>query len=326
MSFTRLNYALIFLGLIIGILASPNVLVVLSADHHLQNHTIVEINVYRTVIVLLCFLNLAGITLWPRFAHRHFLKSVQDDFRNWRAPDLNITRRIAIFGLSGLSLCTLLVFIIAFASREHFEKSWFHILVDESGIIETTQALFLLVAGLMQIKVAGSAFLRSRAISNLIGMMFGVLLVICFAEELSWGQHIFGFSTPDSLAELNTQGEFNLHNIGSYWFNHFVIVAMCLYLCVLPVLGSLNALFIYPFDRMCVPIPPLETIPFVIMAMAMDEHAAIAKYWGTTHWRLSEGRELIIDLILLIVVVNMHGYCQQTERVTNTAATVSTRR
>ena len=35
-------------------------------------------------------------------------------------------------------------------------------------------------------------------------------------EELSWGQHLFGWATPESIASLNDQGETNLHNTSSW--------------------------------------------------------------------------------------------------------------
>jgi hypothetical protein len=42
---------------------------------------------------------------------------------------------------------------------------------------------------------------------------FMVLAGIVFAgEEISWGQRIIGFSTPEHLSEVNTQHELNLHN------------------------------------------------------------------------------------------------------------------
>ena len=42
------------------------------------------------------------------------------------------------------------------------------------------------------------------------------MMFVGFGEEISWGQRIFGFSTPDSLAEINVQTEFNLHNIDMF--------------------------------------------------------------------------------------------------------------
>jgi hypothetical protein len=32
-------------------------------------------------------------------------------------------------------------------------------------------------------------------------------------EEISWGQRIIGFETPETLVRINTQDEFNVHNI-----------------------------------------------------------------------------------------------------------------
>ncbi len=52
----------------------------------------------------------------------------------------------------------------------------------------------------------------------------GWVLVVTLAslyltgEELSWGQHLFGWTTPESLLSVNDQGETNLHNISS-WFD-----------------------------------------------------------------------------------------------------------
>ena len=36
-----------------------------------------------------------------------------------------------------------------------------------------------------------------------------------FLEEISWGQHIISFNTPEILKNINNQNEFNLHNISN---------------------------------------------------------------------------------------------------------------
>jgi hypothetical protein len=35
-------------------------------------------------------------------------------------------------------------------------------------------------------------------------------------EEISWGQRIFGFKTPEPLAQVNKQDELNLHNLSIF--------------------------------------------------------------------------------------------------------------
>ena len=44
-----------------------------------------------------------------------------------------------------------------------------------------------------------------------LGMAF--LFFFGAGEEISWGQRIFGFKTPEGLAEVNKQDELNLHNL-----------------------------------------------------------------------------------------------------------------
>ena len=41
-------------------------------------------------------------------------------------------------------------------------------------------------------------------------------------EEISWGQRILGFETPESLSEVNRQEEFNLHNLSAWEASEFL--------------------------------------------------------------------------------------------------------
>ena len=80
----------------------------------------------------------------------------------------------------------------------------------------------------MLIPLAGSAValiaffsVRSEA-SPQIWVYLLILAAGCFyiaGEEMSWGQHFFGWATPEGWAEMNRQQETNLHNVSS-WFNH----------------------------------------------------------------------------------------------------------
>lgn len=46
----------------------------------------------------------------------------------------------------------------------------------------------------------------------------GLALVFFFgaAEEISWGQRILGFETPEPMSQVNRQEEFNLHNLSAW--------------------------------------------------------------------------------------------------------------
>lgn len=65
-------------------------------------------------------------------------------------------------------------------------------------------------------------FLRARKLldkkwtslaKQLIYLGMALLFFFGAGEEISWGQRIFGFKTPDSLAQVNKQDELNLHNL-----------------------------------------------------------------------------------------------------------------
>ena len=86
----------------------------------------------------------------------------------------------------------------------------------ELGLIElATPLLSIIGAGY------GIALVRDLAREGLSKLLvWGALLTLAciyFAgEELSWGQHLFGWSTPESVARLNDQQETNLHNMSSW--------------------------------------------------------------------------------------------------------------
>ncbi len=86
-------------------------------------------------------------------------------------------------------------------------------LYHESGAIEWVTVVFLLV-GIFY--AAGALrFVIGRGVRWLCGWVVLLLLgAVYFAgEELSWGQHVFQWGTPEEWRRLNDQQETNLHNV-----------------------------------------------------------------------------------------------------------------
>jgi hypothetical protein len=94
----------------------------------------------------------------------------------------------------------------------------------EDGIIENlTAVLFLLASIAMGIATWRHPIARSkRSRWRLFFLLGWVLLFFVFAgEEISWGQRIFGFKTPDFLKDnRGGQDELNVHNVA--WVNEFM--------------------------------------------------------------------------------------------------------
>jgi len=85
----------------------------------------------------------------------------------------------------------------------------------EDGLLENLSALFFAAASVF-------FFIAAKKISSLYGggwktiamtVAWALLMFVFFGEEISWGQRIFDFSTPEKLSEINLQNEFNIHNI-----------------------------------------------------------------------------------------------------------------
>jgi hypothetical protein len=108
----------------------------------------------------------------------------------------------------------LVLFVIVGSYSIYFflDVEQLHSLGDEDKFFEWATAFSLLAAGVMfflhYLKVV--YHLKSR---NLFLLALAILMFIGFGEEISWGQRIFNFSTPESLKEINEQKEVSLHNI-----------------------------------------------------------------------------------------------------------------
>lgn len=87
---------------------------------------------------------------------------------------------------------------------------------SENGPHETLQFLIMVGAVLIAAKALSEKKIRrSPWISGwFVAAFLGSFYVA--GEEISWGQHIFEWSSPDFWKQINDQGETNLHNTSSW--------------------------------------------------------------------------------------------------------------
>ncbi|RJP32507.1 MAG: hypothetical protein C4527_06005 [Candidatus Omnitrophota bacterium] len=97
---------------------------------------------------------------------------------------------------------------------------YFHYIIkSESGYIEHSTFLLLIPAFLMAFwMVAHRRHFPHRWLGAWI-LVLGLGAFYFAGEEVSWGQHYFGWLTPDWWAALNDQGETNIHNTSDL-FDH----------------------------------------------------------------------------------------------------------
>ena len=83
----------------------------------------------------------------------------------------------------------------------------------ESGILETAQFIFMVMGLAIAVQLLLDPFVRRRPLILAFTAIAALACLYIGGEEVSWGQHIFFWQSPDLVTEVNGEGEFSLHNI-----------------------------------------------------------------------------------------------------------------
>ena len=141
------------------------------------------------------------------------------------------------------------LFVACWGSFFYLPPHLIDLVAIEDGPVENASALFWFSSSMLM----GAAFFRSRVIWHL---LLAIVFFLCFGEEISWGQRVLGFSTPEYFQHRNLQGEFNIHNLEFFdrrgssrpgiWQNFFSLgrlfsIFWFAYFCVLPRIFSVSS-------------------------------------------------------------------------------------
>ncbi len=158
---------------------------------------------------------------------------------------------------------------IAQVSPEYFRDEF----AAEDRLVENGTAIFLLVAALVLLRRAARFAGQGIRIAAGLTVLYALLFVFAAGEEISWGQRIFGWGTPEFFAENNYQNETSLHNltVGGYrlgrtLFGSVLTAVLLLYLVVLPLLYTRVAAIARLADRLAVPVPRLHHGAIAVLA------------------------------------------------------------
>jgi hypothetical protein len=123
----------------------------------------------------------------------------------------------------------------------------------------------VLYAGGLVLALGILRHLLSRG-KHLLALLYGGLclgLFFMIGEELSWGQRIFDWETPASLAENNKQEESNLHNIlGVEAAFKWVQLLVGAYGAVLPLVLVRARIGVRARRRLRWLVPPVTLVPY----------------------------------------------------------------
>jgi hypothetical protein len=127
---------------------------------------------------------------------------------NDAARDWDVSQRTVV----AIAVAPLLVLLVGVAAALA-GKGPYKMLTREDGIAEWLQVFFYAPSlGICAVVTHRLRRMGERG-AALIYLVVCIGLVFLIGEELSWGQRIFGWGTPEVFTESNKQDETNLHNL-----------------------------------------------------------------------------------------------------------------
>ncbi len=153
--------------------------------------------------------------------------------------------------------------------------------------MEYLTAVWFLLAGFL---LFGTAWLEPNFFRRGVYLLGGMAMVFAAGEEISWGQRIFGFATPDFLLPWNYQKEFNVHNISDRGFDPIYRNGAFL-LCL-----ATSAAFFFRKDRLLgIPFPSiLLTLGFLVIL----SHHSVSGLRDLLHFTVLKESGLLLLLLI----------------------------
>ena len=135
-----------------------------------------------------------------------------ESFSTWmrsEADEWGVSERTA-WGLAVVPIAA-----AVFVALSAIYRPLYGVFVNEDGLSEWATFGVLVALVPMGVAVARRLWRLNERSWALLFVVAAIGAFFIAGEEISWGQRIFGLVTPGDLADLNRQGETNIHNIGS---------------------------------------------------------------------------------------------------------------
>jgi hypothetical protein len=145
--------------------------------------------------------------------------------------------------------------------------------VQEDGIAEWLTVLGLVLGSIVCFYRFIKLFHKKSKWFLFVTFGLGLFLFFAAGEEISWGQRIFGITTPEYFQQHNAQQETNLHNLvvdgvklNKLVFSLILVGLLGVFLVVVPVLHQKSSAVKKFLDASGVPIPQLyQVLAFLIV-------------------------------------------------------------
>ncbi len=111
-----------------------------------------------------------------------------------------------------LALASVLSFTLLayWTLTDYWDIQWF---AGEDGVSEWWSVATYVLSAAMATVAARTLLRLGHPRIRIVFLVIAIAFVFGMLEEISWGQRLFGWPTPESLASINEQDETTLHNI-----------------------------------------------------------------------------------------------------------------
>lgn len=182
-------------------------------------------------------------------------------------------------------------------------RTW---LGGELGVIENLEATALAAALFFGVLALASREIRAERGKTAWVGLFVLGMVYALGEEISWGQHYFGWATPEWYRGINDQEETNLHN-NSSWLDQKprALIELGIYFSMLIYprwrWHSTRGLFARVPDWAWPTRIGLPTALLILLAQIVDL-TPVARWTSHIGLRLSEVREFLMYFFLYVYI------------------------
>jgi len=206
------------------------------------------------------------------------------------------------------------VFVLIFGSAlisQYVHETFF---AGELGVIELATPIMLVPAIISGIVIFIN---REKLVVKKLGYWILLITLACIyiaGEEISWGQQLVGWGTPEWAKGVNDQHETNLHNMSS-WFDQKPRLLLEILVLIggifLPLKRKLQGMRL-PRDSwqywLCPTIVCLPAALFAILSRLPDRIKVLSELSNTiVNIRYSEVQELYFAIFLLIYLLSIRN-------------------
>lgn len=142
-------------------------------------------------------------------------------------------------------------------------------------------------------------------------LLLAIVLFLMAGEELSWGQRIFNWKTPELIATYNIQKETNFHNLATQLFQNTLYFGGWILLILLPLLSSSLAKWFrnHRLSYIVDFLPPQQfTLIFAPVFMLSDP--LLADYQAASGVYYNSNLFIILGTIAAIIII-LHSQLKQ---------------